>query len=107
MTKTKQDDIAYCYTCIVAYKNNHLHAASGLEKAFVLFYHIPATSEAFVHRHLIDDLEVQRANGFIVDNDHRKHFLTLILNWPINCIFNTTLLSFNHYCDGLATHMYR
>ena len=104
MTKSKQDDIAYCYTCIVAYKNNHLHDASKLEKAFVLYYHIPATSEAFVHRHLIDDLEVQRANGFIVDNDHRKQFLSLILYCPINCILNTT---FNHHCDGLATHMYR
>ena len=76
----EDEHVVYCYTCIVAYKNNHLHAVSLLGIAFVLSYHVHLKF-LHIHRHLTDDLlDLQVANGFIVDNDHKKHFLTLILN---------------------------
>ena len=47
---------------------------------FVLFYYVHLKF-LYIHRHLTDDLlDLQVANGFIVGNDHKKHFLALILN---------------------------
>ena len=65
----------------MAYKNNHLHAVYALGKAFLLFYHLHLKF-LYIHRHLTDDLglDLQVANGFIVGNDHKEHFLALILN---------------------------
>ena len=31
----EEQDLAFCFTCIVAYKNNHLHSIPSLEKTFV------------------------------------------------------------------------
>ena len=36
----ENEHLAYCYTFIVAYKNNHLHDIYAAEKVFVLFYHL-------------------------------------------------------------------
>ena len=30
-----EQDLVFCFTCIVAYKNNHLHSIPSLEKTFV------------------------------------------------------------------------
>ena len=77
----EDEHLAYCSAFIVVYKNNHLHDVYALGKAFVLFYHLHLKF-LYIHRHLTDDLglELQVANGFIVGNDHTKHFLAVILN---------------------------
>ena len=48
---------------------------------FFFIYHLHLKF-LYIHRHLTDDLglDLQVANGFIVGNDHKKHFLALILN---------------------------
>ena len=52
----------------------------ALGKAFVLFCHLHLKF-LYIHKHLTDDLlDLQVANGFIVDNDHKMHLLALILN---------------------------
>ena len=73
----EEEHIAYCYTFIVAYKNNHFHDVYALGKAF---YHLQLKF-LYIQRHLTDDLglDLQVANGFIVGNDHKMHFLALIL----------------------------
>ena len=80
-TTTKTNTLHNCYAFIVAYKNNHLHPVYALGKAFVFFYHLPLKF-LYIHRHITDDLglDLQVGNGFMVDNDHKKHFLALILN---------------------------
>ena len=75
----EDEHLAFCYALIVAYKNNLSVYALG--EAFVLFYRLHLKF-LYIHRHLTDDLglDIQVANGFIIGNDHKLHFLALILN---------------------------